>query len=638
MARAVPDKRFLAAQACIQEGDLDAASDLLSSLLAEAGDNLSVLQLAARVAAMRSDWPVAACYLRQALTIEPDNIRCQYEFAVARQMLGDLNLAITDFRQIVLHMPGYADAHRRLADCLAQQGLLNEACEHYQRVLELCPVEYHTLVSLGRTMAALAKNDEFMRCCETFIERFPDLPGPHFQCAVLHQQAGDFNAAEAYYRAVLLRAPDWYQAHWYLGLIYRVRGDLPAARDCLRTALQFAPEEAEILALLSDVAEAMNDVSEAELLATQALSLQAGNVLASRVLATLLRRRNEPAEGYRLLSRVALPEDAHEAQGVLFELGKLADANADYALAFGHFQQANRQLAVAQRAAAGDKQSYLDRIDYWRHLFVRPWINSWRERKADDGITAPVFLVGFPRSGTTLLDQVLDCHPDIQVLEEQPFMARLQAEIERLTGADLAQLATLPDKQWYALRQYYQQQVMSCGRYDGSALLVDKMPLNLVNAGLCHWLFPEARFILALRHPCDVCLSCFMQPFSHNNAMASFYCLDDSAYLYNQAMSLWQQYIDRLPISFQTHRYEALLNDFEGTVRQLLGFLGLSWHDAMKAFDRHARARGHINTPSYNQVAQPIYQSAKFRWRHYETQMAPVLPLLQPWSKHFGYE
>ncbi len=636
--RAVPDKRFLTAQGCLQTGDLDAAAALLDQLLAEDGRHVPALQLAARVAAMRSDWSAARDFLQRALASDPENLRCQYELAVARQMLGDIVPAVAAYEAVIAHAPDHADAHRRLADCLVQQGDLARACPLYQRVLELRPVEYHTLVRLGDAMTRLSREDEFVRLCETYSERFPALPGPYFQRGVLLQKRGDFDAAEACYRAVLARAPDWAQAHEYLGMIQRVRGDLPAAASSLREALRLRPGQLAVMALLSDVCEALNDTDEAERLAREVLADEPGHVQARRVLATILRRRQQPAEGYRLLAGAGLPADAHEAQGVLFELGKLADARGDYARAFEHFEQANAQLALAQRADPDDRRAYLDRLSRWRELFSPQWIDSWHPREAGDDIPAPVFLVGFPRSGTTLLDQILDSHPALQVLEEQPFMARIQGDIEQLTGGDLRRLATLPDTDWHRLRHAYRQQVEAC-RGDGDALLlVDKMPLNLATAGLCHWLFPEAVFILALRHPCDACLSCFMQPFSHNNAMASFYRLDDSADLYDRVMGLWQHYCRHLPIRFHAHRYEDLIDDFDATVGRLLDFLGLPWHDDVKAFDRHARGRGHINTPSYSQVAQPIYRSAKGRWHHYRPQLDAVLPVLRPWCEHFGYD
>jgi Sulfotransferase family len=150
--------------------------------------------------------------------------------------------------------------------------------------------------------------------------------------------------------------------------------------------------------------------------------------------------------------------------------------------------------------------------------------------------------------------------------------------------------------------------------------------------------FPDAKFILAVRHPCDVCLSCFMQNFALNQAMATFYSLESTAALYAKVMGLWQQYVQKLPIRYHRIRYEDLVSNFEHETRRLLDFLEVGWDDAVLQHTEHARKRGTISTPSYHQVTQPIYQHAKYRWKRYAKQLESVMETLQPYIEYFGYE
>ena len=246
---------------------------------------------------------------------------------------------------------------------------------------------------------------------------------------------------------------------------------------------------------------------------------------------------------------------------------------------------------------------------------------------------APVFLVGFPRSGTTLLDQIFDAHPQVQVFEEQPFLRAVRKSIAGYPQS----LAQMDVDARAAARQIYWQSLRAAGADLEGKTVINKMPLDIVHAGLIQRVFPEARIIFALRHPADCVLSCFMQDFVPNGAMLNFLTLEGSARFYDRVMTLWQAYRTLLPLHVQEVRYENLIADLRQEVGPALSFLGLPWHDAMGDPAAHALARGTIKTPSYSQVTQPIYSTAADRWRRYEKHMQPVMPLLEAHIKRFGY-
>ena len=163
------------------------------------------------------------------------------------------------------------------------------------------------------------------------------------------------------------------------------------------------------------------------------------------------------------------------------------------------------------------------------------------------------------------------------------------------------------------------------------------MPLNIIYVGEIVRIFPNAKFILAIRHPCDCVLSCFMQNFELNDAMANFLNLEDSAKLYDTTMSLWETYSKVFPINFHVIKYEDIVSNFDKSVEKLLNFLDLPWSENVKKFYKKAEVRGVISTPSYNQVSQPIYSKSIGRWKNYNKEISKIIPTLDPWIKRYKY-
>ncbi|MCB2100585.1 MAG: sulfotransferase, partial [Rhodobacterales bacterium] len=166
--------------------------------------------------------------------------------------------------------------------------------------------------------------------------------------------------------------------------------------------------------------------------------------------------------------------------------------------------------------------------------------------------------------------------------------------------------------------------------------IVDKMPLNLVDAGLIHRLFPEARFLFVLRHPADACLSCFMQDFRANRALVHFDTLEGTVALYDRVMDLWRHFRRVLDLDVQTLRYEDLVAHPEATARLLLEDLDLPWTDAV--LDHTEKAGAPVRAPSYHQVAEPLYARAVDRWRRYAPHLGDALDPLVPHARAFGYD
>ena len=328
------------------------------------------------------------------------------------------------------------------------------------------------------------------------------------------------------------------------------------------------------------------------------------------------------------------------AAAIRHELGLVYDRLGDSTAAFQAFADANRLQLQAPQHQNENPRTYLEFVAAWHRDFTQAWLASCKPHPGDPASASPVFIIGFPRSGTTLLEQILDAHPRLRAIEEKPLINDLMHEVVALqTGTEqLPQtLARLDAGQAASLRQGYFQAAARYVRLEPGEILVDKLPLNIVRVPLIWRIFPDARFILALRHPCDVCLSCFMHLFGMNPAMANFTTLEDTALLYTEVMGLWQHYAQFLPLHCHRLRYEDMVADPRGETQRLFDFLGLEWDEAVLRFHEHARRRKRIDTPSYHQVTEPIYARATNRWKRYRGQLEPVMERLRPFVEAFGY-
>jgi hypothetical protein len=313
--------------------------------------------------------------------------------------------------------------------------------------------------------------------------------------------------------------------------------------------------------------------------------------------------------------------------------GQLLDALGEHDAAFASFTRMNN-------AHFEDRSRPLERASAWREELRRQldattadWVTGWAAPPVQPSRPAPVFLVGFPRSGTTLLDTMLMGHPDVEVMEERPVLSRIEHE---LGGYDA--VAQIEEDKVREMQDRYFAIAREFTALREGALLVDKAPLSLNRAALIHRLFPDARFILALRHPADVVLSCFMANFRLNSSMCNFLQLDAAAEFYDLTFAMWERSRSILPLNVHQIRYEDIIEEPEGELRLLVETLGLQWHDDVLDHQRTADARGVISTASYAQVTQPLYRGAIDRWKRYRKHLEPVLPLLEPWATKFGYE
>ena len=503
--------------------------------------------------------------------------------------------------------------HPALLNLAAQarygEGRLEEAVGLLKRARSLSPKDQHVLNSLGVCLRALGRLDLALEAYDSAIRADPRLAAPHFNRAVVLEELND----------------------------------LPGARSGYEKAAALDRNYVDPVAGLAWLAAENGDAPEARVHGQRALALAPRNVLARMALALAdLHARDLPAASRRLddLQRDQELTPTNRAI-VLGLIGDLNDAAGRSAEAFAAYLPANAEMKRlhAARFEAPGRESALARAERLTAWFASadpgPWRQAPEARPRASDPAAHVFLVGFPRSGTTLLENVLAAHPDVVSLEEKDCLA---PAIESGLGSNegLQRLAGLGSGEAIRQREAYWAAVRRFGVEPRGKVFIDKMPLMSVNLPLVAKLFPGARILFARRDPRDVVLSCFRRRFGMNPSMYQLLTLEGAAAYYDVVMRLSEIYRGLLPLPQHLVRYENLVEDFDATAGAACAFLGLPWDEGMRDFAAKARTRG-ISTPSAAQVVRGLNREGQGTWRRYQEQMAPVLPVLRPWVDAFGY-
>jgi tetratricopeptide (TPR) repeat protein len=616
--------------------------------------------------------------------------------AMERARRGDFEGAIRAGETAILEASDDFGLRIFLGLLHGRRGQLESAEAHLRHAVALDPDDALPRLELVRVLIGLNRVDE----ADALLRATAQQAAPTEQLrlrALIHRRRGEFEAAAALYRdAIAVNAQD-FESLGNLGVCLLALGDAEKAADALTASLTLRRDQlafrdkwadAEVAAgrgeeglkLATDFASANPDdvmvrvtiarledllgrPERALVALEEGLALDPANAPALLALASLLERENQLEALEQLVERtvsLGLPEsqtaliraklyyrqgnfraaldaarlapDATDSGSRAQLIGTIQDRLNDPQGAFEAFVAMNAEAAREVRDPRGAAARFRRMIAERTRLVNRDWVRGWTRTKVAPKRAAPVFLVGFPRSGTTLLDTFLMGHPDTCVAEEMPM---LQTVSEAL--GDYDRLATLKEKEIESLRSLYFSEADARLPDAKGRLLIDKLPLAIVHVPLIHRLFPDARFIFAQRHPCDVVLSCFMTRFHPVGGMANFLDLEDTARLYDVVLAMWQRCRAVFPLLTHLVRYERLIDDPEIELRPLVAFLGLQWDGRL--LDSHGTAleRQFIATPSYSQVAEPIYDRAIGRWNRYLPQLRPVLPLLKPWADQMDY-
>jgi tetratricopeptide (TPR) repeat protein len=453
---------------------------------------------------------------------------------------------------------------------------------------------------------------------------------------------GEFQDAIEVFDQALLIAPAYAPSHHRKAMALGHAGHWDLAERSHLRAVQLHPRYAEALASLAVIAAKRGDAGKARANAERALGFEPDNATAQVALALLeIETRNFADAETRL--RRALAQASLSDQGRATALGILADAldgldkTADAFAAYAAANELRLKLqgdtfTLQTRASVEIARLISDVSDLGRDA----WMAVSEGTDRTDAPSRHVFILGFPRSGTTLLGRALAARDDTIVLEEKDF---LEAPARRYLS-DRAGLEALAELQGPALslaRDIYWQNVQASGGDFRGKVLVDKHPFNSLKLPLIAKLFPQARIVLALRDPRDVVFSCFRRHLGIDYVRRELLTIEGAAQLYDATMRLVQTCRQQLPINLHEHRYENLVTDFDVAMRAVCSFLEISWQESMRRFTEAAGDLG-AGHASANQVRRDLYAEGVGRWRHYASEMKPALPFVDPWAVQLGYE
>lgn len=539
------------------------------------------------------------------------------------------------------------------------------AVEAYRLVVDKAPDDAGTWNNLGNAEAAVGNNDAAVQCLERAAALDPQSPPTRLNLALSLVNSGRGGEALAALQLATKDFPQDHLIHFELGRLAGDFGDTTRAIEAFECARRLNPRDVETLVKLGQQRSTAWHMDQAAAAYGEALALQPDMPAAHIGLALIHEHDNKGDELDRLAGVARAAGVAAGAQAFLdalahrrakrWEQGLAAAQAADPGLdgirraqmigefndrldrpadAFASFIEMNRLASEAPHAPMVLAKRYRDTVRDNLSLLSRPWLDSWTAPVAPgpDERPSPVFLFGFPRSGTTLLDTMLMGHPRVRVLEEKQAFP----SIERSIG-DMANLADLDAGTIRDARNRYWAGVAELTDLPDGCLLVDKSPLYLNKLPYIWRLFPDAKFVLALRHPMDVVLSCFNTNFRPNAAMANFLDLQRTAELYDLSFSSFAAAWDLLGLSIAPVVYERMIGDTDAELRPLFNWLGLDWQDGALDHQATAAKRGIITTASYSQVHEPIYTRSAGRWVRYRDQLKPVEAILAPWVERFGY-
>jgi Flp pilus assembly protein TadD len=571
----------------------------------------------------------------------------------ARQATGSLESALTLFRELVRRKPHVSEywnnlglAARQAADyALAEQAL--------RRAVELAPSQAEVHYNLG---LLYAHQQRWLTARETLLQAVglaPDFVEARLQAAYACHFCGDTRGAE-----VMLDGADTWppQAADQALILATILSSLGYQNTAFRTLAQAiltdGPErlsmERRIVAMRASMYERSNQIDEASAELSQ-LPLDVLTSLPSsewelrhaglQVHANIASRQGQLEQAATWFEQLQREHnDAHLQANAAFSVATIRNKQgrhdeAWHALDAAHTAQLRFASDFVPELLAEGSQP----LDMVEHAVDRRAYDGWSALRAPRSHDSPVFVVGFPRSGTTLLEQMLDAHPAFRSMDERAFVYELIKRMQLAGQSYPTDLASLTQANTDQLRDIYAGVVRRVVPDLGGRQLVDKNPLNMLCLPMIMRLFPDARIIMCLRHPCDVLLSCYMQPFRSPAFMVLCSSLERLARGYVDAFEHWFRHVEVFAPRVLEWRYESVVSRFDQHLVRLGEFLQLDDSAPMARFAEHALSKGYISTPSYAQVTEGIHRKAVGRWQAYRDRFEPILPILRPMMERLGY-
>ncbi len=587
------------------------------------------------------------------LQLKPSDEDAMIILGVCLQTQGRSSEAADVYRNLTRLLPQSAMHWNNLGTVLRSAGQVREAEDAYRRAIELEPGYYTALMNLGYLLLQRGIYPPARECFLKAHALDPSSPEARIYAAQMCFALDSRDMAEQLIEPWRTWNDLGEDLALELAILMTHFGKAEDGTRIFENLLRANPNNLRAIAHLAVMFERVNRLDEARAMLARLPPMESidNPTLVAEIntaRAAIAMREKDPARARELLESMIAQQEATRSDksdinpwrddNLFFPLAKACDKQGDVdatmdALAKAHALQielARQSLPELLEPGAQPLRTATRWVDAEQFA-------SWPDLPAPSRAESPVFIVGFPRSGTTMLEQMLDAHPSLQAMDERAFLQDLVEGMSRYGYAYPFDLGKLDAQQCDELRAIYWKLTSKVAARTQGQRLVDKNPLNMLRLPLIYRLFPNAPIILALRHPCDVLLSNYMQHFRSNSFAVLCSSLERLASGYVTAMQFWIHHAELFKPHLIRSRYEDLLDDFTTNTQRIGDFLELDNAAPMLRYDQHARDKGFISTPSYTQVIEPPNKKAVDRWRRYQRYFEPVLPVLEPVMRHWGY-
>ncbi len=603
---------------CYQQGDLDAAEKHFREVLSRDSSNTHGLNLLGMICVNTGRQDEAVQLIKRALKIKPADAQAHGNLGLAYQRLGNLELAERHFRESLDLDASKPVVWNSLGNVLREKGQAADAVKAYESTLKVNGNYPECWANLSKALVDLGEYERAFQAVSRALQIDPTVPDYHNQIAEVYRKGSKFDLAIRAYKKSLELDPTLYESMLGLATVYREAEDSEAALEVLNRLIELEPGHAKAYTVLGVLKEQLGEAEAAADCFKKSIELAPGIISPHWHLSQIKGRKSTDdeilaMERFRKVNGLSRRDKTH----LYFGLGAAYDQQGKTDKAFEAWQTANRLKAERFAFDPDNRRQHRDSIiEHSQALAARLSGTPKQE------VRQLVFVLGMPRSGTSLTDQILASHTNVSSLGEVGYADEMTVQVKKLTGQLYPKgVSRLSDSDIALLREDFLKKIDA--KHSSFPVLVDKTPLNFQHLGLLAEVFPGSKFIHCRRNPIDNCFSIFKLSFADDQDYAhDLTALGQHYTLYEGMMDAWKEmYHNRI---LDVH-YEDTVADIEAQCVRLVEFLGLTFEPEMLEFYASERL---VRTPSASQVRQPIYKSSVHAWENYEKHLQPLISAL----------